>query len=192
MPRRGHHVQWRVPIHTSRGPCELQSVRTVDAGCGRVAARAARRVDRPADHRSGLRVAGEASRHRDDDAAEAQQVVEQRLVPDLSERAVRRAVSRNVPRARAQHALLPAVRRRNDVRRQADGRGGGLQVLEAAGVGQVHDRDGLSLPRPLRVHPVLREGQAAAQRSRDCRRDQRAARARRVSGGEAVRKSRRS
>ena len=40
----------------------------------------------------GLRVAGEAPRRRHDDAAEAQQVVEQRLVPGVPERALRRAV----------------------------------------------------------------------------------------------------
>ena len=126
-----------------------------------------------------------ADRH--DDASEAQQGVEQRLVPDLPERAVRRAVRRGVSRAPPQHALLPVLRRRNDVRRQARGGAGRLPVLEAAGVGQAHDRHGLPLPRPLRVHPVLREGQAAAERSRRRRRDFRAEDPWRISGREAGR-----
>ena len=50
----------------------------------------------------------------------------------------------------------------DDVRRQADRRGGGLQVLEADDLGQAEDRHGLPLPRALRVHAVLREGQAAS------------------------------
>ena len=69
----------------------------------------------------GLRIAREASRHRHDDAAQAQQGVEQRLVHDLPERALRRAVSRDLPRAQAGHALLSVLRRRDDVRRQARG-----------------------------------------------------------------------
>ena len=92
---------------------------------------------------------------------------------------------RGLPRAQAQHALLPALRRRDDVRRQAGGGAGGLQVLEAAGVGQAHDRHGLPLPGALRVHPVLREGQAAAERPGHRRRDRRAAGPRRLPGGEA-------
>ena len=38
---------------------------------------------------------------------------------------------------------------------------------------KTHDRHGLPLPRALRVHPVLREGQAAAQRSGHCGRHRR-------------------
>ena len=119
--------------------------------------------------------------------AEAQQVIEQRLVSRLPELAIRRAVRRSVSRAQARHALLPVLRRRDDVRCQAGSRTGGLQVLEAAGVGQEHDRHGLSLPRALRVHPVFREGQAPIERPRRGRHHHPAAHPSRVSSRKAGR-----
>ena len=145
--------------------CAAAFIRTLKPGRRALAARPALGIDRFADHGSGLRIAREAPRRRHDDAAQAQQGLEQRLVPDLPERALRRAVRRSLPRAPAQHAFLPALRRRNDVRRQAGGRRGRLQVLEAAGLGQAHHRHGLPLSGALRVHPLLREGQAAPERS---------------------------
>ena len=107
------------------------------------------------------------------------------------ERAVRRALHRSVPRAQTGHALLSVLRRGNDVRRQAESRTGGFQILEAAGVGQAHDRDGLSLPRAIRTDSLLREGQAPAQRPRHRRHHRRAADSRRLSSREAPRRSRR-
>jgi site-specific DNA-methyltransferase (adenine-specific) len=62
-----------------------------------------------------LRIAREASRGWNDDAAEAQQGVEQRLVHRVPERAFRGAVRRGVPRAPRRHALLSVLRRGNDV-----------------------------------------------------------------------------
>ena len=124
-------------------------------------------IGRSRDHRSRLRVAREAPRRRDDDAAEAQQGVEQRLVHDLSRT---RASASCSPRSTAcssatRTSTCSATRRRcSSPSREAEQ--AGLQVLEAARLGQAHDRHGLPLPRALRVHPVLREGQAAAERSR--------------------------
>ena len=123
-----------------------------------------------------------------DHSAEAQQVIEQRLVQDFPQRAVRGAVCRGISRASAQHALLPVLRRRDDVCRQAGGRACGVPVLEAARVGQAHHRHGLPLPGPLRVHPVLRKGEAPSERPRHSGRDLDSQNPWRLPGREACRR----
>src|SRR5512139_1205539 len=96
-----------------------------------VAANIARWLRRSSDHGPAIRVAREASRDRYDDAAQAQQGVEQRLVLDLPERPVPRAVQRGLPGPQEGLALLLVLRSRDDVRREATRRGRGLQILEA-------------------------------------------------------------
>ena len=155
-----------------------------------LAPRSAGRIGGSADHRSGLRVAGEASRDRHDDAAEAQQGVEQRLVHDLSERAVRRAVRRGLPRASSatRTSTCSAMRKRcswPSRKRSRRGSGSGSRwcgTRRTIGMGY-HYR--------ARYEFILffEKGKRRLNDLGDRRRHRGAADSRRLSGGEAGRRS---
>ena len=184
---------WHTMADISCDPEDLWPlfIRALEFGRGCLAAKTPGGVGRSADHGSGVRIAREAPRDRDDDAAEAQQGVEQRLVHGSSRTRGSASCSPKSIRVlrRDTHFYLFCDAETMFVAKPEAERGR-LQVLEAAGLGQAHDRHGLPLSRALRVHPLLREGQAAAERSGYRRHHHRAAGPRRLSGGKAGRRLR--
>src|SRR5262245_34562335 len=134
--------------------------RFVPDGCRRVASVVAGQLGGLGNHRSTVRIPGEAPSGRNDHPAQTEQVFEQSVVSSLPKCALSGPLCRSLSRSQARLAFLPVQRSRDRLHRQAGCRGGRVQVLEAAHLGQADHRDGLPLPLPIRDDSLFRKGQA--------------------------------